>query len=202
MGAGGGGVFWITAAEGFFGFSVGTGTGGGATTVAAAGGAGCTSKLLTTVLTPGSWPTSPLAMVRTVSLVTVPVRVTTPPLTEAWTDWPLRLGSEMRRFWIAVLRLASSVAGGAVLHPARRSARESAMDAVRGVEKMVWAFMASSHYRLALLQSFWKLACIAAPGIRLGGGLPVGSVPCDITDPGTAPRVHLRGVPVCIHGVD
>ena len=42
------------------------------------GDAGCTTRLLTTVLTPATWATSPLAMVRALSLVTLPLRVTMP----------------------------------------------------------------------------------------------------------------------------
>jgi hypothetical protein len=58
---------------------------GGATGVVAGTTAagGCTTKLSTTVLTPAIWATSPVAMLRAVSLVTLPFRVTTPALTEA-----------------------------------------------------------------------------------------------------------------------
>ena len=55
--------------------------GGGATGNEATDG--CTTRLLTTVRTPAIWAASPLAMVRAASLLTVPLKVTTPLATEA-----------------------------------------------------------------------------------------------------------------------
>ena len=49
-------------------------------------GAGCTTMLSMTVLTPAIWATSPVAMLRTVSVVTLPLSVTTPEDTVAWID--------------------------------------------------------------------------------------------------------------------
>jgi hypothetical protein len=57
---------------------------------AAVAGEACTVRLSITVLTPAIWATSPVAMVRAVSLVTLPFSVTTPADTEAWIACPLR----------------------------------------------------------------------------------------------------------------
>src|ERR1039458_3337730 len=120
-GAGGGvGPFWATIGEGFWAFCPGRGFCGGATFTL---GCGSTTRLSTTVLTPGTWATSPLAMVRAVSLVTLPARVTTPPATDAWIDCPARFWSDARRLCTCVFRVASS--GVALLHPASTMARES-----------------------------------------------------------------------------
>src|ERR1035441_3043887 len=109
-GAGCGGVYCGVAADGFFALSGRIGA-GCAMAVVTPGCGGCTTRLLTTVFTPSTWATSPLAMVRAESLVTVPLRVTIPLATEVWMDWPLRFWSANRRACTCVFRLASSVAG-------------------------------------------------------------------------------------------
>jgi hypothetical protein len=131
MGAGAGaGVLIATIGEGFGDFWVGAvGAGGGTNGFAMTPGVGSTTKLLMTVLTPATWATSPLAMVRAVSLVTLPSRVTTPPATVAWIDCPLRFWSDVSRCCTAVFRVASS--GVAVLQPASANARDSKRTGVR-----------------------------------------------------------------------
>jgi hypothetical protein len=109
--------------------------GGGAT--AAVAGAACTTRLSITVLTPAIWATSPVAMPRAVSLVTLPFSVTTPEDTEAWIACPLRFRSAARLLATFAFRLASSVAGGVLLQPARSMANESEITAVRVVTKIL-----------------------------------------------------------------
>jgi hypothetical protein len=84
---------------------------------------------------PGTWATSPLAMVRAVSLVTLPVRVTTPPAIDAWMAWPARFWSDASRCSTCALRLASSVAGEVLLQPARTTATDSKRIGVRAVDR-------------------------------------------------------------------
>jgi len=76
-------------------------------------------------------------MVRAVSLLTLPVRVTMPPATEALMSWALRLGSEESRCCTWELRLASSVAGALLLQPARVRAAQSRKACVRPAVRMV-----------------------------------------------------------------
>jgi hypothetical protein len=73
-------------------------------------------------------------MVRAVSLVTLPFRVTTPALTEAWIVCPPRFWSAESRLCTCAFRLLSSVDGGVLLHPARSMASESVMTALRAPE--------------------------------------------------------------------
>jgi hypothetical protein len=72
-------------------------------------------------------------MLRAVSLVTLPFNVTTPEDTEAWIACPLRFWSAARLLATFALRLASSVAGGVLLQPARIMANESERTAMRVV---------------------------------------------------------------------
>jgi hypothetical protein len=142
-GAGGGGAA-ATIALGLLAFAEDTCVEGGAVLTVAAGGltaaeagAACIVRLSITVLTPAIWATSAVAMVRAVSLVTLPFSVTTPEETEAWIACPLRFRSAARLLATFAFRLASSVAGGVLLQPARSIAIESEMTAARGVANLL-----------------------------------------------------------------
>src|SRR5579872_5857235 len=134
-GSAGGGTFWLIvdsagaallrrscrwrsrAGAGAGAGSAGAGSGVELAVVAA----GWTSRLLTTVLTPGTAPASLPARAREAGSAAVPLRVTTPSFTAVWIFWPASALSACSFAWTLVVTcwsLGAAAEAGCLLQPA------------------------------------------------------------------------------------